>query len=65
MLYTRFSPVNRNQWEVSTPTKSAKPIATVTRRKGRCSVKIMAEHALSRAELAILSAFMREHEQAA
>jgi len=65
MLYTRFSPVSPNKWEVSTPTKSTKPIATVTRRKGHCSVKITVDRALNREELAVLSLFMQEHEQAA
>ena len=65
MLFMRFSPVSRTTWEVSAPVKSTKPIATITHRKGQYSVTVTAEHALDRAELAALSAFMREHEQAA
>jgi len=64
MLYFRFAPVTTNKWDVIAPAKSAKPIATITRRKGQCSATITAEHAINRAELAILSAFMREHEAA-
>jgi hypothetical protein len=63
MLYMRFSPTSRNKWEVSTP-KSAKPIATVTRRRGRCSATITSGHALNLEELACVSAFMQEREGA-
>jgi hypothetical protein len=62
MLYMRFSPISRNKWEVSAPVKSAKPIATVTRRRGLCSVTT--DHALNQEELATLSVFMQEHERA-
>jgi len=61
MLYMRFSPTSRNKWEVSTP-KSAKPIATVTRRRGQCSATT---HTLNLEELACVSVFMQEREGAA
>jgi hypothetical protein len=64
MLFMRFSPVSRTTWEVSAPVKSTKPIATITRRKGQCSVTMTAKHALDSAELAALSCFMQEHERA-
>ena len=60
MTYMRFSPTGRSKWDVLAPVKSAKPIATVTRRNGRCSVTT--DRALSREELESLSAFMQEHE---
>jgi hypothetical protein len=64
MLYMRFSPVSRNTWNVSTPVKSAKPIATIKRSRNRqCSVTISPDHALSRKEMFCLSSFIREHEQ--
>lgn len=64
MLYMRFSPVSRNTWNVSTPVKSAKPIATIKRSRNRqCSVTISLDHALSRKEMFCLSAFIREHER--
>ena len=61
MLYMRFSPVSRNKWDVYTPVKSAKPIATVTRRRGKCFATTTA-HAINREELAAISAFMDERE---
>jgi hypothetical protein len=65
VLYTRFSPISRNTWEVSTPAKSPKPIATITRRRnGQCAAAITADHALNREELSSLSVFMQEHERA-
>lgn len=62
MLYTHFSPISRNKWDVFAPVKSTKPIATVTRRNHRCSVTVMANGTLNREELESLSAFMRERE---
>jgi hypothetical protein len=64
MLYMRFSPVSRTTWEVSAPVKSTKPIATITRRRGKCLVTGTGGHALNREELASISAFMREQERA-
>lgn len=65
MLYMRFSPVSRNTWEVSTPVKSTKPIATITRSRNRqCSVTVCSDHALSREEMSCLSSFMQERERA-
>ena len=64
MLFMRFSPVSRTTWEVSAPVKSTKPIAMITRRKGQCSVTVIAERALDRAEMAALSCFMQERERA-
>jgi len=64
MLYTHFSSVSPDKWEVSAPTKSAKPIASITRRNGQCSATITADHALNGEELSSLSAFMQEHERA-
>lgn len=61
MLYMHFSPVGRSQWEASTPVKSKKPIAKVTRRNGRCS--LTADRALSSEEVASLSVFMDEQER--
>lgn len=62
MLYTRFSPISRNKWEASAPTKSTKPIATITRSRGRCFATLTADHALNRDELESLSTFMQECE---
>jgi hypothetical protein len=62
MLYARFSSVSRNQWEVSTPTQSTKPIATITRCRGKCLAAITAGRALNCEELAALSCFMEERE---
>ncbi len=62
MLYMRFSPITRNQWNVFTPVKSANPIAIVKRHNGTCSATLKTTRALNRAELTILSAFMRERE---
>lgn len=63
MLYMRFSPISRNTWEVSTPVKSAKPIATITRRRGRCLVTTSGR-ALNREELLSLSTFMQDRDRA-
>jgi hypothetical protein len=60
MMYMRFSPISRNEWAVTVPVKSTKPIATVTRHNHRCSVTI--NGALNREELDSLSAFMQEQE---
>ena len=62
MTYMRFSPTSRNQWNVFTPVKSAKPIATVKRHNGTCSATIKTTRTLNRAESAIHCAFMRERE---
>jgi F0F1-type ATP synthase delta subunit len=62
MTYVRFSPINRNQWNMFTLLKSAKPIATVKRHNGTCSATIKTTRKLNRAELTILSAFMRKQE---
>ena len=64
MLYLRFSPVALDQWDVLEPVKSAKPIATTTRRNGQLSATITADHTIKSEELSILSVFMREHEAA-
>jgi hypothetical protein len=64
MLYTHFSPTSPDKWEVSAPTKSAKPIANITRRNGQCAATITADHGLNCEELSSLSAFMQEHERA-
>lgn len=56
MLYTRFTPIARNQWEVTAPVKSKKPIAKVTPRS------VTVNRAISREELDSLSAFMQERE---
>lgn len=61
MTYMRFSPTGRSKWDVFAPVKSTKPIATVTRRNGRCS--ITADRALSSGEVAGLSAFMDEQQR--
>ena len=62
MTYMRFSSTGRSKWDVFAPVKSAKPIATVTRRNHRCSVTVTANGTLNREELESLSAFMRENE---
>lgn len=64
MLYTRFSPVSRNTWEVSAPAESTKPFATITRRRGQYSAATTADHILNREELVSLLDFMQEHKQA-
>jgi hypothetical protein len=64
MLYVRFSPISRNTWGVSAPVKSSKPIANITRRRGRCFAKSTPGHTLSREELLSLTVFMEEHERA-
>lgn len=56
MTLSRFSPVSPNKWEVSFPVKSAKPVATIVRRKGRCSM--LPSRPLGAGELASLLAFM-------
>jgi hypothetical protein len=58
VLFIRFLKISRNTWEVSTPTK---PIATVTRRAGRCSAANTAD-TLNREELAVLLDCMVEKE---
>lgn len=62
MLYTHFSPVSPDKWEVFAPTKSAKPIANITGRNGQCAATITADHVLNGEERAALSAFMQERE---
>ena len=62
MLLTLFSPISRNTWEVSEPAKSAKPVAHVTVRAGRCSTKITKD-VMNREELKSISLFMQEHER--
>jgi hypothetical protein len=60
MTYTRFAAISRNAWEVSEPAKSAKPIATITRRRGQFLATITADHGLNREELVSLLDFMTE-----
>ena len=63
MTYLNYSPpISPNTWTATTPVKSANPIATITRRRGQCTVT--AHRALNRAELAAISLFMRDHEAA-
>ena len=64
MLFTHFSSISRNTWEVSAPTKSAEPIAFITRQRGQCFVEVTSNHALNREELSSLSVFMQECERA-
>lgn len=64
MLYMFFSSIRPNQWEAVTPVKSTKPVATITRRRGKCSASITAGRALNSEELSGLSAFMQEHSRA-
>lgn len=56
----RFRQLPGNAWSVS---ESAKPIATVTRSRGRCAVQITDGHVLDREELAALLDFATEREQ--
>jgi len=65
MQYFRFSHVCGGAWEVFAPSESTKPIATITRRRGKCLATITPDHTLNRAELACLLDFMSEREQAA
>lgn len=63
MLYMRFSPTTRNQWEASTPVKSTAPIAKVTLYDdGQCSAAATAGHAISTEERASISVFLEEQE---
>lgn len=62
MVYLSFSTISQNTWEVSTPVKSAKPVATVKRRSGEC--RLAAHRALNRAELSAISVFMEGQEAA-
>lgn len=61
MLYVREKHISRNTWQVTAPTESTKPFATVTRLRGQCSAKITADHALSREEMAALLDIVTSH----
>lgn len=57
MLYMRFSPVNRNQWDVTAPLRTSKPIASVTLKNGRVSHAAAGGRALRADEQAAIHAF--------
>ncbi len=67
MQYIRFSPVSRNEWSVSAPAKSAKPIATITHSHGHYSTTFAADYAPNREIVAGVLDFIedRERKQAA
>lgn len=65
MTVMHFKSQTGSRWTAISHAKAiAKPIATVTRRNGRCRAKITTDRALSVGEMACLSLFMQERESA-
>jgi hypothetical protein len=52
MTYVRITPTEANAW---TAFINSKPVATVTRRAGKCSAQFTADRALSAEEVSALS----------